>query len=171
MGLSQSTLSYFCDIYHSPVGPIGVVVDEQFLRRIHFLIHPPAQPITPSRKAPALATELFDLTITQLQEYFAGKRQQFALPLLLEGTPLQNKICQHLPSIPFGQQATYATVAATLGTHPRVIGNACGKNPLPIVLPCHRVVSQQGLGGFMGQTEGSPITIKRKLIELEKSFS
>ena len=114
---------------------------------------------------------LFELSknnkyLTQLNEYFAGKRKQFDLPLVLIGTPFQTKVWDYIQHIPYGETQTYNEVAHGIG-HPRssrAVGNALHVNPIPIVVPCHRVIrSDGGLGGF-----GLGIDVKQKLLDFER---
>jgi len=101
----------------------------------------------------------------QLEEYFAGRRTRFDLPLDPPGTPFQRRVWQALAAIPFGQTRSYGDLAAELGTAPRALGGACGRNPIPVVIPCHRVLAADGrLGGYSG-LDG--IDTKRFLLQLE----
>lgn len=101
----------------------------------------------------------------QLEEYFEGKRQDFDLPLAPFGTAFQMKVWQALSRIPFGSVATYGQLAAELGTAPRALGGACGRNPIPVLIPCHRVLgSDNGLGGYSGM---DGVDTKRFLLKLE----
>lgn len=87
----------------------------------------------------------------QLEEYFEGKRKVFDLPLAPHGTPFQRKVWTALSEIPFGTTLTYGQLADQLGTAPRALGGACGRNPIPVVIPCHRVLAAGGgLGGYSG---------------------
>ncbi|MEZ6003389.1 MAG: methylated-DNA--[protein]-cysteine S-methyltransferase [Planctomycetota bacterium] len=102
--------------------------------------------------------------VKQMREYFDRQRQAFDLPLDLRGTDFQRRVWRALQAIPQGQIRTYGDLARDLGqpTASRAIGGANGANPVPIVVPCHRVVAQRGLGGFSG-----PIEWKQSLLELE----
>jgi methylated-DNA-[protein]-cysteine S-methyltransferase len=103
----------------------------------------------------------------QLREYFAGRRTRFDLPLSPEGTAFQQSVWQALGDIPFGAQRSYADIARAIGRPgaARAVGAANGRNPLPIVVPCHRVVGSDGsLTGYAGGLE-----IKRRLLALEGS--
>jgi len=87
----------------------------------------------------------------QLEEYFAGTRTDFALPLDPAGTAFQRRVWRELAAIPYGETRSYGQLAARLGTAPRPLGGACGRNPLPILIPCHRVLAGDGrLGGYSG---------------------
>lgn len=104
-------------------------------------------------------------TVAQLEEYFAGKRRGFDLPLSLAGTDFQCRVWRTLADIPYGDTVSYATLAAMVGrpTAFRAVGQANGANPIPIVLPCHRVVATGGgIGGY-----GGGLPLKRKLLALE----
>lgn len=104
-------------------------------------------------------------TQTQLEEYFAGTRQRFTLPLDFVGTEFQQKVWHALVAIPFGETRTYAQIAREIG-HPtavRAVGAANGKNPISIIAPCHRVIGSNGkLTGFAGG-----LAIKAQLLQLE----
>jgi methylated-DNA-[protein]-cysteine S-methyltransferase len=101
----------------------------------------------------------------QLVAYFAGTRKNFSLPLAPDGTDGELRVWALMAKIPYGETRTYGDLAAPLGMSPRVVGRACARNPLPIFLPCHRVVGADGsLGGYSG--EGG-VETKRKLLLLE----
>jgi len=101
----------------------------------------------------------------QIEEYFAGTRTGFDLPLDPPGTVFQRKVWQALARIPFGATRSYGDLARELGTAPRALGGACGRNPIPILIPCHRVLAaDRRLGGYSG-FDG--IDTKRFLLRLE----
>ena len=101
----------------------------------------------------------------QLDAYFDGRRRQFALPLALDGTPFQQKVWAALRRIPYGEVLNYGALAAQIGSAPRPVGGACARNPLPIIVPCHRVMAADGgLGGYSG-LDG--VNTKRFLLALE----
>jgi len=105
--------------------------------------------------------------LSQIKRYLQGKLKRFELPLDLRGTPFQKKVWSALAKIPYGKTKSYQDVGKSIG-HPkafRAVGNANGRNPLPIVLPCHRVIeSNGGLGGF-----GHGIEVKKQLLDFEKT--
>ena len=101
----------------------------------------------------AAQLELFEQTQTQLKEYFAHQRKQFNLPLNPQGTKFQQKVWQQLLQIPFGETISYGTLAQRLGktSAPRAVGAANGRNPISIIIPCHRVIAADGkLTGYAG---------------------
>jgi methylated-DNA-[protein]-cysteine S-methyltransferase len=104
----------------------------------------------------------------QLERYRDDPDTRFDLPLLIEGTPLQRRVWEAMCAIPRGETRTYGAIAQQLGETDykalRAIGQACGDNRLPIVIPCHRVVAANGLGGFAHSTEGFLIEAKRWLL-------
>lgn len=100
----------------------------------------------------------------QLRAYFARDLQAFQLPLSPPGTEFQRAVWRAMRRIPYGRTATYGELARRLGSAPRAVGGACGKNPIPIILPCHRVLAMDGLGGYSG---GDGLATKRFLLELE----
>jgi methylated-DNA-[protein]-cysteine S-methyltransferase len=104
----------------------------------------------------------------QLHAYFENADFQFDLPLKLSGTRHQLEVWQAMRDIPLGSVLTYGYLAQLIHSSPRAIGQACGNNPIPIVIPCHRVVSKSGLGGFMHSSENSILDIKRWLLAHEQ---
>lgn len=143
-------------LYLSPIGTLKIDFHQEKVADIEFL-HDLEVPEAPS--APV---------ITQLQNYFSNASFQFDLPLHLEGTLFQKKIWQALREIPCGTTVTYKQLAERFQTSPRAIGNACRTNPIPVIIPCHRVVSQNGLGGFAGDTSGKLLEIKKWLLRHEQ---
>ena len=106
-------------------------------------------------------------TMRQLQEYFAGTRKSFSIPLDLQGTDFQKKVWNVLLSIPYGETRSYSDIARAIGKPDavRAVGAANGRNPLSIIVPCHRVIGQNGsLTGYAGGLE-----IKKMLLDLENS--
>ncbi len=137
----------------SPVGRLLVLGDDQFVTGIYFPQH---------KRSPVVADrwpqkdEPFAEVREQLAEYFAGERQQFDVPLRLIGTPFQQRVWQALAQIPFGETISYAQLATRVGqpTASRAVGNANGRNPLSILVPCHRIVGASGkLTGYAGGLE------------------
>ena len=103
----------------------------------------------------------------QLERYRDDPDTVFDLPLQVEGTPLQRGVWQAMCAIPRGKTRTYGELARELGADPRAIGQCCGDNRLPIVIPCHRVVAADGIGGFSHTSEGYLIEVKRWLLAHE----
>ena len=103
----------------------------------------------------------------QLQAYLRSADQSFDLPLSPAGTDFQQRVWSLLRQIPAGSVRTYGNIADELGSSPRAVGNACRANPIPLFIPCHRVVAKSGIGGFAGQTKGTYLTIKEALLRHE----
>ena len=105
-------------------------------------------------------------TVSQLRSYFAGEREEFDLPLAPEGTPFQQEVWRRLCEIPYGETISYGELARRIGNPQasRAVGLANGSNPIPIVIPCHRVIGSNGkLTGY-----GGGLPIKEKLLALER---
>lgn len=103
-----------------------------------------------------------------LTRYFRDPRAKLIIPLAPAGTPFQQRVWRALLRIPPGQVKSYGELARRLGTSARAVGGACRANPIPVLIPCHRVVSVSGEGGFMGKTAGRAMTIKRWLLQHER---
>ena len=143
-------------VVETPVGPLTLVAEAGGLREVRF---PNAPPLADVADDPADCDEraVLDEAQRQLGEYFGGTRTSFDLPLAPRGTPFQLATWRGLLEIPFGETVSYGEQARRLG-HPRgkarAVGAANGQNPLPIVVPCHRVVAADGkLTGFGGGLE------------------
>ncbi len=143
----------------APFGVLGIRIMENCLSRIDFL--PPAESLLEPESM--LAREVCD----QLNAYLSDPGFRFEIPIRLSGTPFQMKVWKEIARIPPGKTLQYGDISKYLHSSPRAVGQACGSNPIPILIPCHRVVSAQGLGGFMHKGEGLPLSIKRWLIEHE----
>ena len=143
----------------SPIGGLRIHVSAGLVTAIDFGASAPRGSRTPD--------VLLDRTEQQLVEYFAGDRTAFDLPLASDGTEFQKKVWSELLRIPYGETASYGDIARRLGYEPgisRAVGAANGANPIPIVVPCHRVIGADGsLTGYAGG-----IDRKRTLLELER---
>ncbi|MFT3880266.1 MAG: methylated-DNA--[protein]-cysteine S-methyltransferase [Gemmatales bacterium] len=156
----------------SPVGPLLIGVHEKAIRFLHFtqmerlaeqVMRLQQQMGKPFRHA---THQLHEQLETELEEYFAGKRQTFSLPMKPVGTMFQMKVWQGLQKIPYGQTWSYEQLAIEIGqpTASRAVGLANGANPLSILIPCHRVVNKNGqLGGY-----GGGLWRKQILLDVEK---
>ena len=120
----------------SPVGPL--VIEEAGGRLVR---------LTWSRAEPDGGSALLDRAAAELAEYFAGQRRAFDLPLALS-PGLTGDVQRAMLDIPFGETTTYGAIARRLGVPAQAVGQACGANPLPVIVPCHRVLGAAGLGGF-----------------------
>ena len=144
----------------TPIGPITVTVRNGAVAEIAFAA---ARNAALSGTA-AEDAEVLDGAAAQLRDYFAGRRHRFTVPIALEGTPFQRRVWTAMTEIPYGRLRSYAALARQLSTAPRAVGGACGRNPIPIIVPCHRVVSETGIGGYSG---GAGLVTKRRLLKLE----
>lgn len=153
---------YYDDL-PTPVGLLQLVADDNGLRRIGFATARHPAPPSPDWKH---SPDALAFARVQLEEYFAGARQSFALPLHPLGTPFQLGVWNALARIPYGSTISYGELARRIGEPAavRAVGGANGRNPLPIVLPCHRVIGSNGsLIGF-----GGGLPTKRYLLALEQ---
>ena len=142
-----------------PFGVLGICCTGHALTGIDFL---------PATEKPQRATSTFAKVVCeQLLRYFENPDVQFSVPLNTSGTPHQQKVWQALLNIPRGKTRSYGELAAELKSSAQAVGQACGANPIPIIIPCHRVVGKAGLGGFMQHASGASIDIKRWLLAHE----
>lgn len=117
---------------------------------------------------PAPETALACRAADQIAEYFAGDLRQFDLPLRPSGGDLQQAVCKRMSQIPYGETVTYGDIARELNVPAQAIGQACGGNSIPIVIPCHRVVGADGLGGFSAR---GGVETKVALLRHEGAYS
>lgn len=150
----------------SPVGPLLLVGDDEELTMISFSRGKKSRHVRPEWQRRDSA---FGQARRELEEYFAGRRREFTVPVRPRGTPFQLAVWSALRTIPYGSTRSYRDIAEQIGRAKatRAVGMANGSNPLPIVVPCHRVIGANGsLTGF-----GGGIETKRFLLELERSHS
>lgn len=158
----QKVKSIYYTSYESPVGPLLLAGDADALRLVSFESSKhaaPPQADWKQDKAP------FAEVVRQLQAYFRGELREFDVPLALEGTEFQRRVWNALRGIPYGETISYLQLAERIGNSRavRAVGLANGSNPIPIIVPCHRVIGSDGsLTGF-----GGGISTKKKLLELE----
>ncbi|MBN2305705.1 MAG: methylated-DNA--[protein]-cysteine S-methyltransferase [Anaerolineae bacterium] len=133
----------------SPIGTLAITASDTGITAIQFLdAPPPDQPSNPPIIPPALQT-----CIDQLREYFAGQRQTFTVPLDMQGTEFQRRVWTELCAIPFGETRTYMQLAEIVGDPKavRAVGTTNGRNPIAVIVPCHRVIGSDGsLTGYAG---------------------
>lgn len=147
-------------IMTSPIGRIGVYLDESDqLIALDFLG-------ARGRSRPA-RTHAARRIVNALLAYFTNPRTVFHLPQIPMGTAHQQKVWCALQLIPVGTVCSYGDLAKDIASSPRAVGQACRKNPIPIIIPCHRVVARTGAGGYSGATSGPELAIKRWLLEHE----
>jgi len=153
----------FNAIIPAPFGALGLRVDDGKLIGAEFL------PIGTPLLAPsnACTRSVCDL----LSAYLSDAAAPLQIEFQVSGTPFQQHVWQALRSIPVGETWTYAELAERVGSGPRAVANACGANPLPLVIPCHRVVAKNGLGGFMQGRAADSLNIKQWLLDHERRKS
>jgi methylated-DNA-[protein]-cysteine S-methyltransferase len=116
----------------------------------------------------ARPTPLLAAAQTQLKAFFDGRLDRFHLPLAPEGSPFQQRVWQAISEIAAGQTETYGALARRIDSSPRAVGGACGANPIPIIVPCHRVLGAGGrLGGYSGR---GGLATKKRLLDLERTY-
>lgn len=156
-------------VMHSPIGRLMLEEEDGALVRVAFEREIPAGIEEQAEELPLQAKEVLEKAERQLDEYFAGERKVFNLPLAPKGTEFQKKVWAALCDIPYGETRSYGEIAAAVGNPKasRAVGMANHRNPISIIVPCHRVIGADGrLVGF-----GGGLWIKERLLKLEKENS
>jgi len=138
---------------HSPIGDLTISIANEALVSIDWGWARDQKPI-----------KLLEDAKSQLDDYFDGYRKTFDLPLAPAGTEYQKRVWSQIYKIPYGKTLSYAKLASALKTSPRPVGMACGANPIPIIIPCHRVLATAGMGGYSGD---GGVETKVALLHLE----
>lgn len=162
MNASRLMLDKYDARLKTPFATLGIIASETHLLHIHFL------PMDVTAKAPTTNT-VAHLASVQLMAYIENADFKFDLPIKLAGSKHQLDVWRAMQKIAAGKTQTYGELAAKIDSSPRAVGTACGLNPVPIVVPCHRVVAANGLGGFMGGKRNDPLAIKRWLLAHESA--
>ncbi len=152
----------FDAVIEAPFGKVGVRVDvaADLVREIVF--------VPTSMKTLAPHQPLAKRVVQQLERYFVRPSTTFKLPLAEVGSPFQRRVWQAISEIPLGAVTTYGGIAKSISSAPRAVGQACGANFFPLLIPCHRVVSSSGMGGFAKQVDDDYwLSIKRWLLAHE----
>lgn len=142
-----------------PFGKFGIRIADETVSELIFL--PPESPLIHANTALAIAVA------ERINAWIEHPRSALDLPLSNRGTAFQQRVWQALRTIPAGEVRTYGQLARALGTAPRALGQACGANPFPLAIPCHRAVGAKGIGGFAHASEGYLIAAKRWLVDNE----
>lgn len=155
----QFITASFAAILNLPFGRFGIRLNGDLISEMVFL--PPETPEQPPSSAAAKQIS------ERIIRWIRAPQQPLELPLAARGTPFQRQIWQCLREIPSGDVRTYGELAHSLNSAPRAVGQACGANPFPLAIPCHRVVSAKGIGGFGNARDGYLIEAKRWLLNNE----
>ncbi len=150
----MNTYKYYTQ-FNTSIGTVGTAADDTGICAVLFSPEPHAEH----------TNAVTDAAKTQILEYLAGTRRKFDIPLSVSGTPFQKRVWHELAQIPYGETRTYGQIAENVGSPKgaRAVGAACNKNPVPIIVPCHRVVGADGrLVGF-----AAGVDVKRALLETE----
>jgi len=146
--------------YNTIIGALGISEENKHITAVYFPNHP--KPVNPDLRETSLIKE----AAKQLKSYLAGNLWEFSLPLELKGTEFMCKVWSELQKIPYGETATYGEIAGRIGKAKayRAVGMANNRNPIPIIVPCHRVIGANGkLVGF-----GGGLDLKQKLLDIEQ---
>ena len=159
---APSRVRAFQACLRAPFATLGITTTDSHVTGIRFLA-PSAPALAPPRNSLAY------LACVQIQSYLENGKFEFDLPLKLSGTRHQLEVWEAMQRIPAGEARTYGDLARDIRSSARAVGGACGANPIPLVVPCHRVIAaNRAIGGFMGQRgEGFELSIKRWLLEHE----
>jgi methylated-DNA-[protein]-cysteine S-methyltransferase len=144
----------------TPFAVLGIRTENGAVIGVEYLPH--------AERAAAPADAVAARLAAELERYLRDPRTRFTVPLAPRGTAFQRRVWDAIAAIPIGESRTYGEIAHAVRSAPRAVGQACGANPLALVVPCHRVVGSRGaLGGFMHAAAGDPVAIKRWLLAHE----
>lgn len=152
------TAIQYSHITTSPIGNIGILLIDNAIVKIDVLAGD-----TPTHRTNKELEQ-------QLQNYFSNPTQTFTFDLKPQGTAFQQRVWHALTMIPVGSTLTYGQLANELQSSPRAIGQACRRNPIPIIIPCHRVIGANSIGGYAGETQGKIADIKTWLLKHESTL-
>jgi methylated-DNA-[protein]-cysteine S-methyltransferase len=156
---SGSRADHYQATLATPFCVLGIRAEDAFIAEIVFL------PKRQRERAPQ--NRLAERACRQVLRYIDDPQFRFDLPLKCAGSPFQRRVWACIASIPSGRTLTYGEIATRLGSAPRAVGQACGANPHPVIIPCHRVVAAGGLGGFAHRDAGFLLSVKRWLLQHE----
>ena len=146
--------------YATPFAVLGIVTDGKVVTSVRYLPHSTAQIAPQDRVA--------ERTCREVERYLADPGYLFTVPYCLDGTPFQCRVWREIEKLCPKKTITYGVMAQRLRSGPRAVGGACGANPIPLIVPCHRVLAAGGgLGGFMGGKDPFPLSVKRWLLRHE----
>ena len=163
MSMQNPDANTYAIIMETPItgfnGKLGVRIENDCVCRIDFL--------TPQTKSKLTVSAYTKSVESELHAYFDDPTYQFSIPVKLEGTAFRERVWSLLKTIPSGETRCYGEMAKTLHSSARAVGGACRHNPVPFIIPCHRVIAQTGFGGYSGETDGWKMAIKRWLLAHE----
>jgi methylated-DNA-[protein]-cysteine S-methyltransferase len=143
----------------TPIGLIAILTKNDKLIRVQFDARPFPHAV--------ILTPLNERLMKDMETYFVEPNHQFEVEMDLQGTPFQKRVWEAISKIPPGTTLTYGQLAAQCGSSPRAVGNACRANPVPVIVPCHRVIAKDHIGGYVGHMNGEALDIKKWLLEHE----
>lgn len=146
-------------IMDSPIGKLGILASQNHLQRIDFL----SARVREKDPTSAVAVKV----VKQLRQYFENPMFEFSIACQMDGSAYQQRVWSRLKSINSGRCMTYSAIADELSSGARAVGGACRANPVPIIVPCHRVVSKSGVGGYDGDWGAGKVKIKAWLLRHE----
>ncbi|HYG32317.1 MAG TPA: methylated-DNA--[protein]-cysteine S-methyltransferase [Methylophilaceae bacterium] len=149
---------YFDAVIPAPFGAVGIRAKDDFLIGVE---------LVPESLPEKLSAEPFvQQVVTQVRAYLQNPATSLSLPFVVRGTHFQKRVWQAIAAIPSGRTLSYGELALKVGSGPRAVANVCGANQVPLFIPCHRVVSKSGIGGFMQGNENG-LKVKRWLLAHE----
>ncbi|MDZ4098558.1 MAG: methylated-DNA--[protein]-cysteine S-methyltransferase [Methylophilaceae bacterium] len=150
----------FDAVVSAPFGAVGIVTQDDYVIAMTLLA---------TKQSEYVSDHPFvQSVVRQVRQYLNNSNTQLDIPVAIKGTAFQKRVWNAIASIPVGKTISYTTLAEMVGSGPRAVANACGANQVPLVIPCHRVIAKQGLGGFM-QGEADGLVIKSWLLQHEQN--
>lgn len=159
LSLRHKDVICYTNVFLSPIGKIGLFVENEKLTQLTLL--------PDNAECTYPQDSISSQIVAELRIYFKRAKHLFNVDVWLSGTRFQQNVWHALKAIPIGQTITYGTLAKQLHVSPRAIGQACKYNPIPIIIPCHRVIAANGLGGYSGKCHGKMMKVKKWLLRHE----
>ncbi len=145
--------------YATPFAVLGIVTDGDVVTSVRYMPHK-TPPVLPQDRVAERACR-------EIERYLADPAHRIAVPYRLDGTTFQRRVWREIEKLFPIKTTSYGDIARRIGTAARPVGGACGANPVPLIVPCHRVLAADGLGGFMGGQKSFPLSVKRWLLQHE----
>ena len=155
--------------FESPIGQLQLSTTQTELVELNLGMDCKKGPLRKAENTMESTSSYAQYVKEQIEAYFSKRITEFHINIKASGTQFQKSVWEIIESIKFGDTLTYSDIAGMLDSSPRAVGNACRANPIPLIVPCHRVIAKSGLGGYAGQRSGRNVDVKTWLLAHEQA--